>query len=694
MPRPFELDPYFRAISTLPGLGPRLAPLFERLVGGPKVIDALWHKPIDFIDRRFAPKINAAPAGKIATITVTIGRHVPNARKSQPYRIEVSDETGAMSLAFFNPRKKWLDEQFPAGAVRVVSGKVDYYQGKAQMVNPDFATIEERETLESVEPVYPLTTGITNKVANKAITAAMRFVKPLPEWLDKAHKDRKGWPEWHDAMIVVHRPEREKDLESDAPARERLAYDELLANQLTLTLVRERQKKLSGRALAGTNALQDQLIEKLPYSLTGAQIRALSEIGGDMAAPIKMLRLLQGDVGSGKTVVAALAMLRAVESGCQAALIAPTEILARQHGDTLIQLLDSIGVHAVVLTGRDKGKARDELLMKIADGSAQIVIGTHSLFSKDVEYRDLGLAVIDEQHRFGVQQRLALTEKGKAVDVLVMTATPIPRTLTLTAYGDMDVSRLDEKPPGRKPIDTRLFSMEKLESIAEGLKRQIADGARVYWVCPLVEDSELIDLAAAEARYDILKAHYGDRVGLVHGKMKPAERDVVMEKFAAGQMDILVATTVIEVGVNVPEATIMIIEHAERFGLSQLHQLRGRVGRGGDQSYCFLIYSGPLGEIAKERLTVMRDTEDGFVIAEKDLQLRGAGDVLGVRQSGLPVFRNADLNMHGDLLATARDDAKYILHNDPQLEGERGQAIRTLLYLYECDQAFVNIRSG
>ncbi len=694
MPRPFELDPLFKSLTTLPGVGPRIAPLMERLVGGPKVLDALWHKPIDFLDRRLSPKINEAPAGQIATMTVTIGKHVPNAHRQQPYRIHVSDGTGSMGLVFFNPRKKWLQEQFPEGKRLVVSAKVDYYQGNPQMVNPDFCEEDDRKTLETVEPVYPLSAGVTNKTMNKAVTGGLSVTRPLPEWLDAEFKKRNDWPDWHDAVRAVHAPMSDADLEGDSKARQRLAYDELLANQLTLCLVRARQSKLSGRAYNGDGGLRRRLIENLPFDLTGAQKRSLDEISSDMGEPLRMLRLLQGDVGSGKTIVAALALLQAVEAGVQGALIAPTEILARQHGQGLVPLLEAIGVRCVVLTGRDKGSARGDLLKQIENGEAQIIIGTHAIFQKDVTYHDLGLAVIDEQHRFGVQQRLALTDKGQGVDVLVMTATPIPRTLTLTAYGDMDSSRLDEKPPGRKPIDTRLFSNDKIESIVDGLQRRIADGARIYWVCPLVEESDVMDLAAAEERYDILRGRFGDRVGLVHGKMKAEDRDIVMAKFAVGDLDVLVATTVIEVGVNVPEATIMVIEHAERFGLSQLHQLRGRVGRGGDRSYCFLVYAGPLGEIAKERLNTMRDTEDGFVISEKDLMLRGGGDVLGVRQSGLPVFKNADLNIHGELLAAARDDARLILHNDSKLETLRGEMLRYLLYLYECDQAFANVRSG
>ena len=522
---------------------------------------------------------------------------------------------------------------------------------------------------------------------------ALGFVQKLPEWLDESYKTKHQWADWHKAIEQVHTPESEKELYPESPVRQRLAYDELLANQLTLSLVRHRQRRINGRSFEGDGSLRGPFRENLPFELTGAQERALNDINTDMAEPARMLRLLQGDVGSGKTVVAALAMLNAVETGAQAALMAPTEILARQHAETLRPMLDALGVHHVTLTGRDKGKTRETLLQQIRSGAAQVIIGTHAIFQDTIEFSDLGLAVIDEQHRFGVHQRLSLSSKGRGTDVLVMTATPIPRTLTLTAYGDMDVSRLDEKPPGRKPVETLLIPNEKIDSMIDGLERKIKDGARVYWVCPLVEESEVLDLAAAEERFDILRYRFG-KVGLVHGRMKPQEKDEVMQRLASGELDMLVATTVIEVGVNVPEATIMVIEHAERFGLSQLHQLRGRVGRGGDQSYCFLAYSGPLGETAKERLSVMRETEDGFLIAEKDLKLRGGGDILGVKQSGLPQFKLADLSVHGELLAAARDDARLIIEKDPDLESERGQALTTLLYLFERDQAIQYLRSG
>ncbi len=693
--RPFALDPIFRAQNSLAGVGPKIAQLMEKLVGGPKIWDLLKHLPVDFIDRRYAPKVSEAQNQKIATMEVTIGKHSPNARRGLPYRVAANDDTGAMTLTFFHANKDWLAKQLPVGEKRIVSGKVEYYQGNPQIVHPDIAPLSQRHTLETVEPIYPLTQGVTNKILRKAIQSSLGFVPKLPEWLDPAYKKQQRWADWHEALEDVHNPPGENGLSPAYPARQRLAYDELLSNQLTLALVRYKQKRKSGRSFAGDNALRNKLLTELPFSLTGAQERSLQEIGDDMESELKMLRLLQGDVGSGKTVVAAMAMLQAIECGAQAAMMAPTEILARQHYEGLKPLFEAIGVRVVALTGRDKGKARDTILHQIANGAAQIVIGTHAIFQDAVQYQDLGLAVIDEQHRFGVHQRLALSEKGKHADVLVMTATPIPRTLTLTSYGDMDVSRLDEKPPGRKPIDTRLFASDKIETVIHGLQRQIADGTRVYWVCPLVEESEKMDLAAAEERYDVLKHFLGeDKVGLIHGRMKPDEKDAVMARFAAGELSILVATTVIEVGVNVPEATIMVIEHAERFGLAQLHQLRGRVGRGGDQSYCFLIYSGPLSETGKERLSTMRDTEDGFVIAEKDLELRGAGDILGTRQSGSLEFKFANLAEHAELIAAARDDARLIIDKDPDLKSERGEALRTLLYLFERDQAIKYLSSG
>lgn len=693
MPRPFVLDPLFRSLTVLPGVGPKNAKLFEKLIGGAKILDLLWHKPVDFVDRSYQPTVAAAENGKICTIEVTIGKHAAPPKRSMPYRVVVSDETGTMALVFFHANKDWLTKQLPPGEKRFISGKMEIFQGNRQMVHPDAIT-KDKSDIEKVEPVYPLTAGLTNKSVRKAVHGAMELIPTLDEWLDAPYKKLKKWPDWKDSVLKLHNPENPSELAPDHPARERLAYDELLANQLSLALVRRKLRRQNGRAWKPTGILHDKLEAALPFKLTGAQLRALSEIDADMKEPLRMLRLLQGDVGSGKTVVAALAMLNVIECGAQAAIMAPTEILARQHLNSFAPWLDAVGISYICLTGRDKGKARTDLLAQIADGRAQVVIGTHALFQDEIDFDDLGLAVIDEQHRFGVHQRLQLQNKGRGTDVLVMTATPIPRTLTLTAYGDMEVSRLDEKPPGRKPIETLLIPIEKVDEMIAGVGRQMQSGARSYWVCPLVEESELIDLQAAEARYDILKERFGDVVGLVHGKMKPSEKDAVMADFASGKLKILVATTVIEVGVNVPEATIMVIEQAERFGLAQLHQLRGRVGRGGDKSFCFLLYDDKLSKAAKERLKIMRDTEDGFIIAEKDLELRGGGEILGTRQSGLPTFRLADLQFHGELLAAARDDTKLILTKDPDLESERGNALKTLLYLIEQDQAIANLRAG
>ena len=694
--RPQVLFPLFVKVTTLPGIGPRLVKLVEK-VSGEKVVNLLWHLPAGVVDRRFSPKVGDAPAGKIATLTIEVLAHAPPPPRSKaPYRITCGDETGKITLVFFHGRADYLEQTLPVGEQRVISGKVELFDGKRQMTHPDhIAPLTQIDDVKRVEPVYPMTEGLSPKVLDKAIRAALAKAPELPEWQDAAYLQRRGWPTWREALRQVHAPADEVDLLPQSLARARLAFDELLSNQLALALVRLKVRKRRGRSIKGDGALRAKVRAALPYALTGAQSRTLDEIFADMASEDRMLRLLQGDVGSGKTVVALLAMLAAVESGSQAVLMAPTEILAQQHYETLKPLTDAAGVRIEVLTGRVKGAARNAILEEIVAGRVQIIVGTHALFQKDVEFHDLAFAVIDEQHRFGVHQRLELADKGDGTDVLVMTATPIPRTLTLTAYGDMDVSRLDEKPPGRMPIDTRLVSLERLDEMVGAVQRAVAKGAKVYWVCPLVEESELIDLAAAEERFAHLKLVMGTKVALIHGKMKAADKDAAMDSFSSADgAQVLVATTVIEVGVDVPDATVMVIEHAERFGLAQLHQLRGRIGRGGKAGTCLLLYTAPLTETAKARLGIMRDTEDGFLIAEEDLRLRGGGELLGTRQSGLPEFRLADLAAHGELLVAARDDAKLIINRDADLETERGQALRTLLYLFEQDDAIRTLRSG
>ncbi|ABC22528.1 ATP-dependent DNA helicase RecG [Rhodospirillum rubrum F11] len=702
--RPSLLDPLFRPLTSLKGAGKTMAPLIARLIGGDKVVDLLWHLPSGLVDRRFSPLIAEAPDGVVVTLTVVVEAHQePPPRSPSPYRVVCRDASGFVTLVFFHGRARYLNDLLPVGETRVISGKVERFGGAPQIVHPTHVVpLAEAEAVCRVEPVYPLSGGVAGKVLARLIAQALDDI-PDPaawpdEWIDAPLKAREGWPGWIDALRAVHAPEEAEDLRPDHPARRRLAYDELLATQLALLLVRRAARTVRGRPIVGTGALRAKVLAALPFALTGAQSRSLAEIDGDMASPARMLRLLQGDVGSGKTVVALLTMLTAVEAGAQAALMAPTEILARQHIETLAPLCASAGVRLGLLTGRDKGRARAALLEALAAGEIDILVGTHALFQDDVVFAALAVVVVDEQHRFGVHQRLALSDKGRAVDVLVMTATPIPRTLTLTHYGDMDISRLDEKPPGRLPADTRVLPIDRLDDVIAAVARAIDGGAKVYWVCPLIEDSETGDMAAAVDRQallaDRLGPRLGPRVGLVHGRMKPGEKDAVMEAFSGNGLDLLVATTVIEVGVNVPSATVMVIEHAERFGLAQLHQLRGRIGRGGGRSTCLLLYAPPLGETARARLETMRRTDDGFEIAEEDLRLRGAGEVLGTRQSGLPVFRLIDPLLAEDLLAIARKQAEVIVETDPDLAGPHGAALRVLLYLFERDAAVRTLRSG
>ena len=576
-----------------------------------------------------------------------------------------------------------------------MSGKVEWFNGAPQMVHPDHVVTEaEFEKLPLIEPVYPQTEGLASRAIARAVAAALDRCPRLAEWQDPEWLARHRWPDFRDALRTIHHPEATPGEGPDAPALARLAYDEFLAQQLTLALVRASAKRTAKPPRLATGELTERIVDALPYRLTGSQEAAVEDIRRDLATPERMLRLLQGDVGAGKTLVAVLACAMAIEAGGQAAIMAPTDLLARQHARSLAPLAEAAGIDWAVLTGREKGKERERILEGLATGKIRLLVGTHALFQGPVEFADLTLAVVDEQHRFGVHQRLALTSKGRATDLLVMTATPIPRTLMMSFFGDLDVSRLSEKPAGRQPIATRLASSDRMGEIVEALARAIADGQKIYWVSPLVEESETLDLAAAEARYEDLTRALGPVIGLVHGRMKAEEKDAAMRAFQEGVTRLLVATTVIEVGVDVPDATIMVIEHAERFGLAQLHQLRGRVGRGSEASSCLLVYRTPLTETAKARLEIMRATEDGFLIAEEDLKLRGGGEVLGTKQSGLPGFRLARLDLHAELLEAARDDARLILARDPDLTSERGRALRVLLHLFDQDQGVRLIKAG
>jgi ATP-dependent DNA helicase RecG len=693
--RPAILFPLFAETRSLPGVGPRLQKLITQ-VAGLRLVDLIFDLPTGVVDRSYRPTLIAAEAGRIATVTVNILDHLPPYNKNQPYRVRCTDDTAAIELVFFHAHADYLNKTLPVGAQRIVSGRVERFANKLQMPHPDYIVSPDQSSeMPLHEPVYALTENLPGKSLARAIRSALEKVPVLPEWLEPNYLKARGWLSFAEAIRKVHAPVHEADLAPTTPERQRLAYDELLANQLALMLIRAHMRAAKGRVLKSEGRLKAKALAALSFTLTEAQKQALGEIEADMASSTRMLRLLQGDVGSGKTVVAMMALLDAVEAGAQSALMAPTEILARQHMAALEPLARAAGVRMQILTGRERGPLRDATLEALSRGDVDILVGTHALFSEDVDFRDLGLVVVDEQHRFGVHQRMTLQAKGERMtDVLVMTATPIPRTLALTAYGDMDVSRLYGHPPGRQVVETRLVSVERLDEVVAHLRKATARGARAYWVCPLVEESEKIDLAAAEERAEELRKVLGSAVDLVHGKMKPAQRDDAMERFKSGEISVLVATTVIEVGVDVPEATIMVVEHAERFGLAQLHQLRGRVGRGTGKSSCLLVYQPPIGETAKARLQTLRDTNDGFVIAEEDLRLRGPGELLGTRQSGQLEFRMADLAAHGKLLAAARDEAGLILARDPELKSPRGEALRILLYLFGRDEAVRYLRAG
>jgi ATP-dependent DNA helicase RecG len=696
--RPDVLTPLFASARSLSGIGPRLATLLKKAlclpasVTEPRVVDLLWHTPTGVIDRRAEPTIARAVPGTIATLAVHVLKHrpPPSGNTRAPYKVACEDDTGRIDLVFFHADRRFIERQLPVGSVRYVSGRVELYGDRLQMPHPDYIVPpESRADLPLLEPVYPLTAGLSGKVLLKAVHQALARVPELPEWQQDRWLAGRRWPSFSAAVTRLHRPEEPGDVSPGSAAWQRLAYDELLAGQLALALVRHSFKTQHGRSLRGDGHVRSRILAALPFALTASQTVALREIEADLASPHRMLRLLQGDVGSGKTVVALLAMAVAVEAGLQAALMAPTEVLARQHLETIAPLARAADLRIGLLTGREKGRPRKEALEQLGSGALDIVIGTHALFQQDVVFKDLAVAVIDEQHRFGVHQRLALQTKGGAggADVLVMTATPIPRTLLMTHYGDLDVSRLTEKPAGRKPVVTTLASLDRLDEAIDGLRRAVAEGAQIYWVCPLIEESDRSELSAAAARHAHLTQLFGDQVGLLHSAMPGPVKDATMAAFADNTLKILVSTTVIEVGVDVPNATIMVIEHAERFGLAQLHQLRGRVGRGHRQSYCVLLYKPPLGEAAEARLKMMRETEDGFLIAEKDLELRGGGEVLGARQSGVPEFRVANVPGFDELLAAARDDARLVLSSDPVLTSPRGQSLRLLLYLFDCDEA-------
>jgi len=699
--RPAVLNPLFALATSLSGVGPKQDKLLRYLLDKgdtPRLVDLLLHLPSNVIDRRARPKIRDAVPGTVATLEVTVDRHRPSppGRARVPYVVYASDDTGDVMLTYFRAKADYIDKILPVGAKRYVSGTVQMFDGTLQMVHPDRVVDEAGlANLPGIEPVYPLTEGLALGSLRRAVAQALQKLPALPEWISPEVMRRCQFPPLGEALHRLHAPLELTDILPNGPYWSRLAYDELLAGQLALALVRAQLRRPAGARHAGDGHLRKKVIDALPYALTSSQREAAAAIANDLQQPVRMLRLLQGDVGSGKTVVALLAAAAVAEAGKQAALMAPTEILARQHIKTIAPLAERAGLRVAILTGREKGKERRDILARLASGELDLLVGTHALIQDDVAFKALALAIVDEQHRFGVRERLALTSKGDAVDVLVLSATPIPRTLVLTYFGDMDISELREKPAGRQPIDTRTVPDSRIGEVIDAVARAVNAGKLVYWICPLVEESEAIDhLTDATKRFESLRERFGDKVGLVHGQMKGAEKDRAMAQFAAGEVRVLVATTVVEVGVDVPAATIMVIENAERFGLAQLHQLRGRIGRGSESSTCLLLYREPLGEMSAARLRVIRETTDGFRIAEEDLKLRGEGDVLGTRQSGMPGYRIARSEVHGQLITQARDEALKILRDNPKLTGAQGDALRCLLYLFERDEAIPLIGAG
>jgi ATP-dependent DNA helicase RecG len=698
--RPALLNPLFAPVTSLAGVGPKQDKLFRYLLGRdetPRLVDLLLHLPASVIDRRARPKIRDAVPGTVVTLEVTVDRHRPTpARNSRaPHLVYASDDTGDVVLTYFRAKPGYVEKLLPVGSKRYVSGTLQMFDGVPQIVHPDRVVDEVGfAKLTGIDPVYPLTEGLALGSLRRAMAQALQKLPKLPEWTSPDVIRRCKFPPFAEALNRVHVPLELADILPDGPYWSRLAFDELLAGQLALALVRAQLRRPAGDRNAGDGHLRKKIIDALPYALTSSQRKAAAAIAEDLRQPVRMLRLLQGDVGSGKTVVALLAAAAVTEVGKQAALMAPTEILARQHIKTITPLAERAGLRVAILTGREKGKERREILARLAGGEIDFLVGTHALIQDDVVFKSLALAVVDEQHRFGVRERLALTGKGEAVDVLVLSATPIPRTLVLTYFGDMDVSELREKPAGRQPIDTRAIPMSRLSEVMEAVGRAIDKGKRVYWIVPLVEESETVALTDAEQRFESLRERFADKVGLVHGKLRGVEKDRVMAQFVGGEVSLLVATTVVEVGVDVPAATVMVIENAERFGLAQLHQLRGRIGRGSEASTCLLLYKEPLGEMSKARLKVIRETTDGFRIAEEDLKLRGEGDVLGVRQSGLPGYRIARSEVHAQFITQARDEALRIMKENPKLTGERGEALRCLLYLFERDEALPLMGAG
>lgn len=693
--RPSELFHLFGDLNNLSGIGPKTVINLKNLsIEKPR--DFLFNLPFSVLDRLPVSSIRGVPASKIVTVEVLVKAHKIGRSRASAHRVTVQDTEVSFQLVFFNARKEYLESLLPVGERRIISGKLEFYDNIPQIVHPHHVKkINEEKAIVRFEPVYPLTSGVSQKLMFGTINGLLEKLPKLGEWIDHELLKIKGWPSWQDALKSAHCPVSADGASNTNPARLRLAFDELFSHQLSLSIARNKIKRSKGKANISTGIFQTKVLNNLPFKFTEDQKLSIRDILDDLKKPERMNRLLQGDVGSGKTIVAFIGLIAAVEAGGQGAIMAPTEILARQHFETLLPLAEKAGISLGLLTGRDKGNSRRSKLADIKEGRTNVIIGTHALFQADVVFQDLRFAVVDEQHRFGVNQRLELGKKGSVVDLLIMTATPIPRSLALAQYGDMDISIIKQKPPGRKPINTALISDVRIDEVVDKLKKSIAKGAQAYWVCPLIEESEVLHYTAAERRFEQLRAKLGEGVvELVHGKMSSETKDKIMDRFVSGNIKLLVATTVIEVGVNVPSANIMVVENAEKFGLAQLHQLRGRVGRGSNQSTCLLLYKEPLNISSRKRLSILRETEDGFKISEVDLNLRGSGDAIGTAQSGLPRFRMANIDIIEMLMETAHQQARYLLAKDPNLVTPQGKAARNLLWLMDQDKSIQLITVG
>lgn len=693
--RPSELFHLFGDLNNLSGIGPKTVINLKNLsIEKPR--DFLFNLPFSVLDRLPVNSIRGVPASKIVTVEVLVKAHKIGRSRASAHRVTVQDTEVSFQLVFFNARKEYLESLLPVGERRIISGKLEFYDNIPQIVHPHHVKkINEEKAIVRFEPVYPLTSGVSQKLMFGTINGLLEKLPKLGEWIDHELLKIKGWPSWQDALKSAHCPVSADGASNTNPARLRLAFDELFSHQLSLSIARNKIKRSKGKANISTGIFQTKVLDNLPFKFTEDQKLSIRDILDDLKKPERMNRLLQGDVGSGKTIVAFIGLIAAVEAGGQGAIMAPTEILARQHFETLLPLAEKAGISLGLLTGRDKGNSRRSKLADIKEGRTNVIIGTHALFQADVVFQDLRFAVVDEQHRFGVNQRLELGKKGSVVDLLIMTATPIPRSLALAQYGDMDISIIKQKPPGRKPINTALISDVRIDEVVDKLKKSIAKGAQAYWVCPLIEESEVLHYTAAERRFEQLRAKLGEGVvELVHGKMSSETKDKIMDRFVSGNIKLLVATTVIEVGVNVPSANIMVVENAEKFGLAQLHQLRGRVGRGSNQSTCLLLYKEPLNISSRKRLSILRETEDGFKISEVDLNLRGSGDAIGTAQSGLPRFRMANIDIIEMLMETAHQQARYLLAKDPNLVTPQGKAARNLLWLMDQDKSIQLITVG